>query len=124
MILVDTSIWIDHLRAVEPGLIAALNAEQVLMHPFVVGELACGSLKNRQEVLSLLRNLAPAPVATQDEALDFIDRHRLMGSGIGYIDVHLLTATALANPARIWTRDKRLATIAGTLNLKFQPEAH
>ena len=94
------------------------------MHPFVVGELACGSLKNRQEVLSLLRNLPPAPVATQDQALDFIDRHRLMGSGIGYIDVHLLTATVMASPAQIWTRGKRLATIAGTLNLKFQPEAH
>jgi predicted nucleic acid-binding protein len=124
MILVDTSVWIDHLRATETGLVAALNAEQVLMHPFVVGELACGNLKNRQEILSLLRNLPSAPIATQDQVLELIDRHRLMGLGIGFIDAHLLTATTLASPARIWTRDKRLAIVAGGLNLTLQPETH
>ncbi len=124
MILVDTSVWIDHLRASEPQLVSALNAEQILMHPFVVGELACGTLRNRQEILSLLRNLPEAPVATQDQALSFIDQHRLMGRGIGYIDAHLLAATALAHSTRIWTRDKRLANLATTLNLHFVPEIH
>jgi predicted nucleic acid-binding protein len=123
MILVDTSVWIDHLRKSEPALIAALEAGQVLMHPFVVGELACGNLNNRVELLSLLRDLPPAPVATDTEALGFIDRHELMGRGIGYLDVHLLASVALADPARLWTRDKRLAIVADSLRLTFQPEA-
>ena len=72
----------------------------------------------------MLRNLPQVQVATDNQALDFIERHQLMGRGIGYIDVRLLAATALASPARIWTRDKRLAAVAATLNLKFQPEAH
>lgn len=124
MILVDTSVWIDHFRAAEPELVAALNAEQVVMHPFVVGELTCGNLKNRQEIIALLRNLPPLQVATENQALDFIERHQLMGRGIGYIDVHLLAATALANPVQIWTQDKRLAAVAATLNLTFKPETH
>ena len=124
MILVDTSVWIDHLRKSEPALIAALEVGQVLMHPFVIGELACGTLSNRVELLSLLRDLPPAPVATDAEALGFIDRHRLMGCGIGYVDVHLLASVALACPARLWTRDKRLAIVADGLKLKFQREAH
>jgi hypothetical protein len=124
MILVDTSVWIDHLRSTEPSPVEALRAEQVLMHPFVVGELSCGNLKNRQEVISLLRNLPSAPVATHEQVLEAIDRHRLMGIGIGYVDAHLLTATMPASPARIWTRDKRLATVAERLDLKLQPETH
>lgn len=124
MILVDTSVWIDHLRKSEAALIAALEAGQVLMHPFVVGELACGNLKNRVELLSLLRDLPSAPVATDAEALGFIDRHELMGRGIGYLDVHLLASVMLAGPVRLWTRDKRLAIVADSLKLKFQPEAH
>lgn len=124
MILVDTSVWTDHLRKSEPVLIAALEAGRVLMHPFVVGELACGNLNNRGELLSLLRDLPPAPVATDVEALGFIDRHELMGRGIGYLDVHLLASVALAGPARLWTRDKRLAIVAESLKVTFQPEAH
>ena len=124
MILVDTSVWIDHLRKSEPALIAALEAGQVLIHPFVVGELACGNLNNRVELFSLLHDLPPAPVATDAEALGFIDRHELMGCGIGYLDVHLLASVALAGSARLWTRDKRLGTIADSLKLKFQPEKH
>lgn len=124
MILVDTSVWIDHLRSSEPELVSALNAGQILMHPFVVGELACGKLRNRQELLSLLRNLPEAPVATQDQALSFIDQHRLMGRGIGYIDAHLLAATALGPSTRIWTRDKRLTNLAIDLNLNFVPVFH
>ena len=124
MILVDTSVWIEHLRKSEPSLIAALEAGQVLMHPFVVGDLACGNLNNRAELLSLLRDLPPAPVATDAEALGFIDRHELTGRGIAYLDVHLLASVALAGPARLWTRDKRLALVADSLALTFQPEAH
>jgi predicted nucleic acid-binding protein len=123
MILVDTSVWIDHLRRGDPALIAALEAGRVLMHPFVVGELACGNLRNRVELLSLLRDLPPAPVATDAEALGFIDRHGLMGRGIGYLDVHLLASVALATPARFWTRDRRLAMVADALRSTYFPEA-
>lgn len=124
MILVDTSVWIDHLRKRESALIAALEAGLVLMHPFVVGELACGNLENRAELISLLRDLPPAPVAIDAEALGFIDRHQLMDRGMGYLDVHLLASAALARTALLWTRDKRLVAVAESLKLKFQPEKH
>jgi predicted nucleic acid-binding protein len=124
MILVDTSVWIDHLHKSEPTLVAALEAGQVLMHPFVVGELACGNLNNRTELLALLRDLPPAPVASDAEALGFIDRHQLMGRGIGFLDVHLLASVALAADASLWTRDKRLEKVAETLKLNFQSRAH
>ena len=117
MILVDTSVWIDHLRAGDKELQALLNTGQVLMHPFILGELACGNLRNRNEVLTLLNNLPRAPVANDHEVLLFIERHSLMGRGIGYIDAHLLASVALCAPARLWTRDKRLAAIAGVLGL-------
>jgi hypothetical protein len=115
--LVDTSVWVDHLRSGVPALAAALDAGEVLMHPFVLGELACGNLKNRAEVLHLLRELPAVPVATDAEALAFIEHRALMGQGIGYIDVHLLAAVALAGTARLWTRDRRLAAVATSLKL-------
>lgn len=118
MILVDTSVWIDHLRAGEPALARLLAGNRVLAHPCVVGELACGNLRNRDEIVSLLRHLPSAPVATDDEALLFIDRHGLMGRGIGYVDVHLLAAATLA-AAPLWTRDKRLAALAESLNVGY-----
>lgn len=89
------------------------------MHPFVIGELACGNLRNRRELLDLFDRLPVARSATDAEALAMIDRRSLMGLGIGYIDVHLLAATALNAPARLWTRDKRLAEVAVRLNLAF-----
>ncbi len=119
MILVDTSVWIDHLRSGEPALVIALEGGQVLMHPFVLGELACGNLKNRGEVLRLLGVLPAAPTATEPEVLDFIERRALMGRGIGYIDVHMLASTVLAGDARLWTRDQRLAAAADELELAF-----
>lgn len=119
MILVDTSVWIDHLRSGEPALVIALEGGQVLMHPFVLGELACGNLKNRGEVLRLLGDLPAAPTATEPEVLDFIERRALMGRGIGYIDVHMLASTVLAGDARLWTRDRRLAAAADKLELAF-----
>jgi predicted nucleic acid-binding protein len=117
MILVDTSLWVDHLRSDAPALSSALQRGEVLTHPFVLGELACGNLKKRREVLQLLGELPRAPVATDLEALEFIERRALMGRGIGYIDVHLLASVALAGTARLWTRDKRLAAVATDLEL-------
>ena len=117
MILVDTSVWVDYLRAGDTKLANALRASQVATHPFVIGELACGNLKSREAVLSLLRALPVVPVADDDEALHFIEQHALMGRGIGYIDAHLLAATAIATPTRLWTHDKRLAAIAAELAL-------
>ena len=117
MILVDTSVWIDHLRATDEGLAESLDAGMACTHPFVVGELACGNLRNRREVLALLRALPSAPVATDEEALEFIERRGLMGRGIGYVDIHLLAATALAGSDRLWTRDRRLAAVAEELGL-------
>ena len=120
MILVDTSVWVDHLRAGDARLAIALRAGQVATHPFVIGELACGSLKSRETVLSLLRALPAVPIADDDETLFFIEQNALMGRGIGYIDAHLLAATAIAAPTRLWTRDKRLAAIAAELALAHQ----
>lgn len=122
MILVDTSVWIDHFRSTDPVLVAALEAGEVLMHPFILGELACGNLHRRQETLELLNNLPTAPVATGPEALVFIERGSLMGRGIGYIDVHLLASVALTGTGRLWTRDRRLAALAAELDLSFAEE--
>lgn len=117
MILVDTSIWVDHLRSGESRLADSLHRSQILAHPFVVGELACGNLRKRDEILRLLSDLPQSPVASTEEALHFIERHQLMGQGIGYIDVHLLAATALAGDALLWTADKRLKKVASELKL-------
>lgn len=121
MILVDTSVWVQHLRSGDPILAGELGAGRVLAHPFVIGELACGTLRNRREVIDLLGRLPAVPTATQAEALDFLERHALMGRGIGFVDVHLLASAALAAPARLWTRDRRLAAVAAALNLAHQP---
>ncbi len=121
MILVDTSVWVDYLRAGEPRLSSALNAGSVCVHPFVLGELACGNLRNRRSVMSLLGELPSVPVATETEALGFIENRALVGRGIGYIDVHLLASAALSATARLWTGDRRLAAVAAELNLLFSP---
>ena len=123
MILVDTSVWVDHLRAGAPALAAALEQGSVLNHPFVLGELACGNLKNRGEVLRLLGDLPAAPMATDPEVLNYIERRALMGRGIGYVDAHLLASVALAGAARLWTRDKRLAAVAADLKLAYSEKA-
>jgi len=122
VILVDTSVWIDHLRSGEPMLATALDSGQVMTHPFVLGELACGNLANRGEVLKLIGDLPAAPTATDFEVLDFIERRALMGRGIGYIDVHLLASTAVYGVARLWTRDRRLAAAAAEMRLAVDEE--
>jgi predicted nucleic acid-binding protein len=123
MMLVDTSVWVDHLRHGDAGLMAALQAGQVQMHSFVLGELACGNLRSRVEVLSLLQALPAVPVSTDQEVLFFIDRHALMGRGIGYVDVHLLASARLAD-AKLWTRDKRLLAVATELGLGYAETQH
>jgi predicted nucleic acid-binding protein len=120
VILVDTSVWVDHLRSGEPALKTALESGRVLMHPFVLGELACGNLENRDEVLRLLGDLPAAPTATDREALGLIERRALTGRGIGYIDVHLLASMALGDVARLWTRDGRLEAVAAEMKLAFE----
>lgn len=112
MILVDTSIWIDHLRAADPQLIALLTRNEVLSHNFVVGEIALGSVAKRAEMLRYLNNLPPCVAATHDEVMIFVDRHALANSGLGYVDVHLLAATALTPGAALWARDKNLRAAA------------
>jgi len=121
VILVDTSIWIDHLRRGDNELAGLLGAMQVILHPFVVGEMACGNLENRAEVLQLMGDLPSATVASDPEVLYCIDRHRLMGRGIGYVDAHLLAAVMLTPRARLWTRDRRLASVANELGLAYRP---
>ena len=119
MILVDTSVWVDHLRAGEPHLASLLSDNQVLGHPMVIGELACGNLRNRDEVLRFLKGLPALPLATHDEVFYLIEERRLMGRGIGFIDAHLLAATALAAPAKLWTKDMRLLKVAVGLRLAY-----
>lgn len=117
MILVDTSIWIDHLRRNDPHLGYLLDQGRVLGHPFIVGELALGNLCNRDAVLEALLDLPQVPPATDDEVLRFIRRNALHGRGIGYIDAHLLASARLAPGTRLWTRDKRLLAVASGLDL-------
>jgi len=114
--LVDTSVWIDHFRRKSTRLSELLEAAQVWSHPFVIGELACGNLARRQEVLSALDALPQAPLVDHAEVRDFIETHRLSGRGLGWIDVHLLASARLGR-LPFWTVDKRLATVARTLTV-------
>lgn len=117
MTLADTSVWVNYLRGVDLSLGLLLEANQILMHPMIIGELACGNLRNRSNLLNLLNGLPRAPVADDREVLFFIEQYRLMGRGIGFIDVHLLAATSLAPGSRLWTDDRRLRVAAVELNL-------
>ena len=123
MILVDTSVWVDHLRHGDTSLSQFLGQAQVMCHPMVVGELACGNLKSRSVVLALLADLPSASVASEAEVLGFIQAQSLFGLGIGYVDVHLC-ASAKLNGVQLWTRDKRLQAVAEQLGLGYQEERH
>lgn len=116
MILADTSVWVDHLRRGSPELSEFLREGLILCHPFVIGELGCGSLRNRAEVLSLLAALPAATTVEPGEALRFVSVHKLHGKGLGWIDVHLL-ASALLTGCTLWTKDKALASAARSLRL-------
>ncbi|MDB4913949.1 MAG: twitching motility protein PilT [Gemmatimonadetes bacterium] len=115
MILADTSVWVEHFRRGDRRLAAALEDERVLMHPFVLGELACGNLHNRSEVLHLLMQLPAAHIASDDEVLAFIERRGLASRGIGLVDAHLLASSVLTPFAQLVTLDRRLARIAAEL---------
>jgi len=116
MVLVDTSVWIEHFRRSDPALARRLSEGLVLMHPFVSGELACGNLKDRETILSDLYALPSAVLASNAEATQLIEDWRLWGQGLGWVDVHLL-ASALLSHCGFWTTDKRLAHAAAHLGL-------
>jgi predicted nucleic acid-binding protein len=118
MILVDTNIWIDHFNKKDAVLASHLNSGLVSCHPFIIGELACGNLSNRTAILGLLQNLPSTPMAAPHRILEFIDKHELMGKGLGYIDIHLLLSTILAG-VEIWTADKRLNMTADALGISY-----
>lgn len=118
MVLVDTSVWIEHFRSGTIGLEESLDSGRVVCHPFVVGELACGNLKNRSHILSLLATLPLVHMAEHEEVMRFIEANRLMGKGLGYIDIHLL-ASAVLTSVPLWTLDKRLNRAAASMGMRF-----
>ena len=118
MVLVDTSVWVEHLRSGNIGLGNLLNESHVVCHLFIVGELACGNLSNRSEILSLLQALPLANHAEHEEVMHFIGNYSLMGKGLGYIDMHLI-ASAILTKAPIWTLDKKLKEVSLKLGLEY-----
>ena len=117
MILADTSVWIDHFRRLDRDMESLLESGQVMTHPFVVGELACGDLPRRADLLETLDALPGAVVAEDDEVRKFIERHRLFGKGVGFVDFHLLVSTVLSPDASLWTADRRLGEIAAGMKI-------
>ncbi|MEM9605519.1 MAG: type II toxin-antitoxin system VapC family toxin [Pseudomonadota bacterium] len=115
MLLVDTSVWVDHLRRNDPALVTALLDGRVVCHPHIIGELALGSLAHRVAILTLLRALPGVTVAQDDEVLTVIEQRQLFGRGIGFVDCHLLASLLLTPGTALWTRDKRLADVAAEL---------
>lgn len=119
MVIVDTSIWVTHLRRGARHLEELLLDAKVVCHPFVVGELACGNLTNRDEFLTLLQSLPMAPTVVFEELLYFIERHRLMGKGIGFVDINLLASSHLSG-IPLWTLDRKLRSVASELGLAYR----
>ena len=118
MILVDTSVWIHHFRKTDPELVGYLSIGSVACHPFIIGELACGNLGNRAEILSLLQALPSTPILEPDEILLFVENNALMGRGLGYVDMHLLASSILGN-VYLWTADRRLREAATELGVSY-----
>ena len=123
MVLVDTSVWIDHLRKSNRKLSSLLEIEEVRIHPFVLGELACGNLHNRKEIIALLHALPFVSKADDDELLFFIERHSLMGCGVGLVDIHLLASCHL-DSCLLWTKDRRLKSIANKMKIEFSQQSN
>jgi predicted nucleic acid-binding protein len=117
MILADTSVWVDHLRSGDPVLADELNRSTIVMHPFISGELALGSLTQRKKVLAEIDSLPVARVARAEEVRLLIEQRSLFSRGIGYIDAHLLASVLLTPPTLLWTRDKRLRVVAESFGL-------
>jgi len=120
MVLVDTSVWVRHLRQGEPNLERLLDDGEVVCHPLVVGELACGNIRNRTEILSLIQLLPLVTGAKHEEVLQFIEHNHLMGKGLGYIDVHLC-ASAVLTGVPMWTYDKKLNEANEGLGIRYKP---
>jgi len=124
-VLVDTSVWVDHFRRPNAVLADLMVLDQVLTHPFVVGELACGTPPApRLRTLSDMALLLPANQATPDEVRDFIEREKLFGLGCGLIDLTLLASTLITQGAQLWTLDKRLASLSARYDICFVPRMH
>lgn len=119
MILVDTSVWIDHLHACDSHLVTLLNADAVATHPLVISELALGSLAQRQTTLALLSQLHAVPVLTNDELLALVEARHLWGKGLSLVDAHLMGSCLLAPGTKLWTRDKRLASAAANIGVSY-----
>ncbi len=118
-ILIDTSIWIDHFRNDNKHLKGLLiNSYPILCHEYIIGELACGNIKNRDGILKLLSSLPKAPIVSFNEYLYFIEKQKLYGLGVGFVDIHLLASALIIN-AKIWTLDKRLKKIATILQINY-----
>lgn len=120
MILVDTSVWIDHFRRVDPALVALLERGDVVGHPYVVGELACGNLASRAATLADLDDIPQVALADPSEVRRAIERRQLYGRGLGYVDVHLLVSVLLTPPVKLWSRDKRLAAAADEFGIALK----
>lgn len=120
MVLIDTSVWVEHFRKGEIGLEALLNDSRVSCHPFIVGELACWNLKKRTEILSLLHTLPVAIPAEHEEVMRVIEKYRLMGKGLGYVDMHLLASAMLTNIS-LWTLDERFYKVSSMLGIAYRP---
>jgi len=119
MVLVDTSVWVNHLRNSDHHLEKLLFDGEVVCHPHIIGELACGNIKNRKEIISLLHALSSTPIVEFEEFLYFIEQNQLQGKGIGFVDIHLL-ASAKLGQVSLWTTDKKLQSASAELNLKYQ----
>jgi predicted nucleic acid-binding protein len=119
VVLVDTSVWVSHFRETNDDLAELLNKGEVVCHPFIIGELACGDLKNRVSIIALLEALPMALVVDHEEVLSFVEARKIMGKGLGYVDVHLLAA-ALLTGVSLWTLDKKLDKVAGELQCRYR----
>ena len=119
MVLVDTSVWIEYFRKGHPHLEELLNNTDVAIHPFVIGELACGTIRNRDEILNLLQTLDSSSEISLQELLRFIEMNKLQGKGIGFVDVHIL-ASSLLSDFKLWTNDKKLHNIARKMGVAYQ----
>ena len=124
LVLVDTSVWVEFIRYGNAHLGQLLSGGQVLMHDMVIGEIACGSSSNRKERLAVMNNLPKVGLAEHSEVLSFIEKHKLYGCGVGYVDNHLLAAAVLHSSCRLWSRDKRLSNVAERLGIGFQILPH
>ena len=118
MVLVDTSVWIDHFYKKNDHLVNLLNEGKVYTHEYIIGEIACGNISNRDEIIQLLRSLSFTLSISQEEILDFISNSHLYGKGLGFIDIHLLASSLISN-AKLWTKDKKLNHVAKELNISY-----